>query len=203
MLIKMTAKEMAALALALQERPGRFLSAAAQDVLKSVGEHLEKHEKIVPPETESRNGFSVGDLVVCRALDEWAGPKTVLTVSGFYGSDVVVKDSKRTFVVKPEELMRVVPDLPDGAIDCSEWLPAVSIVGKLQEEDAKKNLDLHQGQIVRLRGNGVRVAFKKPVDINCECLVLAVDGGTALIETVDGPVIAYINNLEAAEDAKA
>lgn len=187
MLIKLTVKEMAALALALQERPE---------------ETREDSKKIVPPETESRNGFSVGDMVICGSLDEWAGPKTVLTVSGFCGSDVVVKDSKRTFVVKPEELMRVEPYLPNGVVDCSEWLPAASIVGKLQEEDAKKNLDLHQGQIVRLRGNGVRVAFKKPVDINCECLVLAVDGGTVLIETVDGPVIAYIQNLEAVEDAK-
>lgn len=188
MLIKMTAKEMAALALALQERPK---------------ETREDSKKIVPPETESRNGFSVGDLVICGALDEWAGPKAALTVSGFYGSDVVVKGSNRTFVVKPEELMRVGPYFPDGAVDCSEWLPAVSIVGKLQEESAKKDLDLHQGQIVRLRGNGARAAFKKPVDINCECLVLAVDGGIVLIETVDGPVFAYINNLEAAEDAKA
>ena len=107
MLIKLTAREMAALALALQERPGRFLSAAAQDVLKIMDEQLENHEKIVPPETESRNGFSVGDMVICGALDEWAGPKTVLTVSGFYGSDVVVKDSKRTFVVNPDALLHV------------------------------------------------------------------------------------------------
>lgn len=92
MLIKMTAKEMAALALALQERPE---------------ETCEDSKKIVPPETESRDGFSVGDMVICGALDEWAGPKTVLTVSGFYGSDVVVEDSKRTFVVKPDALMHV------------------------------------------------------------------------------------------------
>lgn len=188
MLIKMTVKEMAALALALQERPE---------------ETREDSKKIVPPETESRNGFSVGDMVICGALDEWAGPKTVFTVSGFYGGDVVVEDGKRTFIVKPGELMRVEPYFPDGAVDYSEWLPAVSIVGKPQEESAKKDLDLHQGQLIRLRGNGVRVAFKKPVDINCECLVLAVDGGAVLIETADGPVFAYINNLEAAEDAKA
>ena len=188
MLIKMTVKEMAVLALALQERPE---------------ETREDSEKIVPLETESRNGFSVGDMVICGALDEWAGPKTVFTVSGFYGSDVVVEDSKRTFVVKPDELMRVEPYLPNGTIDCSEWLPAVSIVGKRQEESAKKSLDLHQGQLIRLRGNGVGVAFKKSVDINCECLVLAVYGDAALIETVGGPVIAYIQNLEAVEDAKA
>lgn len=112
MLIKMTAKEMAALALALQERPGRFLSAVAQDVLKSADEHLENHEKIVPPETESRNGFSVGDLVICRALDEWAGVGKVFEVSGFYhdcDENVAVNDGVRTFVIPARELLHVAP----------------------------------------------------------------------------------------------
>lgn len=112
MLIKMTAKEMAALALALQERPGRFLSAAAQDVLKSVNEHLENHEMIVPPEAESRNGFSVGDLVICRALDEWAGVGKVFEVSGFYDDrdeNAAVNDGVRTFVIPTRELLHVTP----------------------------------------------------------------------------------------------
>ena len=109
MLIKMTAKEMAALALALQERPGRFLSAAAQDVLKSVNEHIENHEKIVPPETESRNGFSVGDLVICRALDEWAGVGKVFEVSGFYDESAAVNDGIHTFVIPTHDLLHIAP----------------------------------------------------------------------------------------------
>lgn len=109
MLIKLTVKEMAALALALQERPGRFLSAAAQDVLKIMDERLENHEKIVPPETESRNGFSVGDLVICRALDEWAGVGKVFEVSGFYDEDAAVNDGIRTFVISTRELFHIAP----------------------------------------------------------------------------------------------
>lgn len=181
MLIKLTAKEMATLALALQERPN---------------ETREDSKKIVPPETESRNGFSVGDLVICGALDEWAGPKTVFTVSGFYGSDVVVEDGKRTFIVKPEELARVVPVFNDSAVDCSEWLPAATIV-------PEKRLDLHQGQVIRLRGSGVTADFKSSVEFDCECLVLGFDSKIAFVQTVDGPVFANIKDLEAVEDAKA
>ena len=122
MLIKMTVKEMAALALALQERPGKFLSAVAQDVLKSMDEKLENYEKIVPPETESRNGFSVGDQVICEALDEWAGPKAVFTVTGFYNDDVAVENGSRCFVVCPEELRRIDIEISEISVDSvSSW----------------------------------------------------------------------------------
>lgn len=97
MLIKMTVKEMAALALALQERPE---------------ETHEDSEKIVPLETESRNGFFIGDLVICRALDEWAGVGKVFEVSGFYddyGDSVAVNDGARTFVVSTRELLHIAP----------------------------------------------------------------------------------------------
>lgn len=120
MLIKMTVKEMAALALALQERPGKFLSAVAQDVSKIMDEHLENHEKIVPP-------------------------------------------------------------------------PA----------DERKRVEPHIGQLVHLRGTGVRLHIESPVDLNCKCFLLATDGDSALVETADGPVLATIDEIEVVEDAKA
>lgn len=97
MLIKMTVKEMAALTLALQERPE---------------ETHEDSEKIVPLETESRNGFFIGDMVICRALDEWAGAGKVFEVSGFYDDrdeNAAVNDGVRTFVIPTRELLHVTP----------------------------------------------------------------------------------------------
>ena len=97
MLIKMTVKEMAVLALALQERSD---------------ETREDSEKIVPLETELRNGFFIGDLVICRALDEWAGVGKVFEVSGFcddYSDNAVVSDGARTFVVSTRELLHIAP----------------------------------------------------------------------------------------------
>lgn len=120
MLIKMTAKEMAALALALQERPGRFLSAVAQDVSKIMDERLQNHEKIVPP--------------------------------------------------------------PAGE---------------------RKRVELHAGQLVRLRGGGFGIRIEQHVDFDCECFVIVADGDSALIETVNGPVLSVIDDIEAVEDAKA
>lgn len=129
MLIKLTVKEMAALALAMQERPGRFLNAVAQDVLKIMDEQLENHEKIVPPPAGERN-----------------------------------------------------------------------------------RVELHAGQLVRLRGNGLGIRIKPsvdfycecfvPVDFDCECFVLLTDGNSALFETANGPVLAVIDDIEAVEDAK-
>lgn len=120
MLIKMTVKEMAALALALQERPGKFLNAAAQDVLKIMNERLQNYEEIVPPPASKR-----------------------------------------------------------------------------------KRVELHSGQLVHLRGNGLGIHIKPPVDFDCECFVLATDGNSVLFETANGPVLAAIDDLEAVEDAKA
>lgn len=119
MLIKMTAKEMAALALALQERPGRFLNAVAQDAAKIMDERLQNHEKIVPS--------------------------------------------------------------PAGE---------------------RKRVELHAGQLVNLRGNGLGIRIRPLVDFDCECFVLLTDGNSALFETANGPVLDVIDDIEAVEDAK-
>lgn len=94
MLVKLTVREMATLALALQERPE---------------ETCEDSKKIVPPETESCNGFSVGDLVICRALDEWAGVGKVFEVSGFYDENAAVNDGIHIFVIPARELLHIAP----------------------------------------------------------------------------------------------
>lgn len=108
MLIKLTVKEMAVLALALQERPE---------------ETREDSKKIVPPETESRNGFSVGDLVICRALDEWAGVGKVFEVSGFYDENAAVNDGIHTFVIPTRELLHIAPGA-NLIVDWSQYAKA-------------------------------------------------------------------------------
>lgn len=117
MLIKMTVKEMAALALALQERPEKSWGDLARAVSEKLNEKAQSYEKIVPPETESRNGFSVGDLVICRALDEWAGAGKVFEVSGFYNENAAVNDGIHTFVIPTHELLHIAP----GANLIADW----------------------------------------------------------------------------------
>lgn len=66
-----------------------------------------------------------------------------------------------------------------------------------------KRVELRSGQLVHLRGSGFGIRIEQHVDFDCECFVIVADGDSALIETVNGPVLAVIDDIEAAEDAKA
>lgn len=67
----------------------------------------------------------------------------------------------------------------------------------------RKRLNLHDGQLIKLRGEGIEAVYTTPIMFNGECLILKVCGDMMLMQTPSGPVVAHIDNIEAVEDAKA